>query len=93
MELLHEINPNAHIVYLELYNPFYDIKELRDGSLEVQNWNEQAYALAHAYPNMTLIPTFDLFERTISSYLSSDHFHPNHDGYAQIAARIVQSLE
>jgi lysophospholipase L1-like esterase len=93
VELLHEINPNAHIVYLELYNPFYDIKELRDGSLEVQNWNQQAYALTHAYPNMTLIPTFDLFERTLSSYISSDHFHPNHDGYAQIAARIVQSLE
>lgn len=93
VELLHEINPNAHIVYIGLYNPFFDLKDLRDGSLEVQNWNQQAYMLAHVYPNMILIPTFDLFERTITGYLSSDHFHPNHDGYAQIASRIVQSLE
>ncbi|BBH19684.1 hypothetical protein Back11_10290 [Paenibacillus baekrokdamisoli] len=93
IELLHEINPQARIVYTGLYNPFYDLKDLRDGSLEVQQWNEQAYAFLHPYPNMTLIPTFDLFERTIASYISSDHFHPNHEGYAQIAARIVQSLE
>ncbi|MFC5648367.1 GDSL-type esterase/lipase family protein [Paenibacillus solisilvae] len=93
VDLLHEINPNAHVVYMGLYNPFFDIKELRDGSLEVQNWNQQAYSLIHSYPNMTMIPTFDLFERTLTAYISSDHFHPNHDGYAQIASRIVQSLE
>jgi lysophospholipase L1-like esterase len=69
------------------------VKDLREGSLEVQEWNEQAYALIHSYPNMTLVPTFDLFERTLSRYISSDHFHPNHDGYTQIAIRIVQSVE
>lgn len=90
---LHAINPNAQVVYVGLYNPFYDIPEYRGGSLQVQQWNERAYALLHQYPNMTMVPTFDLFENAIGRYLSSDHFHPNHDGYAQIAARIVQSLE
>lgn len=90
---LHAINPNAHVVYVGLFNPFYDIQEYRGGSLQIQQWNERAYALLHEYPNMTMVPTFDLFENTIGRYLSSDHFHPNHDGYAQIAARIVQSLE
>ncbi|WP_219837690.1 GDSL-type esterase/lipase family protein [Paenibacillus sp. R14(2021)] len=90
---LHEINPNAQVVYMGLYNPFYDLKDFRDGSLQIQQWNEQAYSVLHKYPNMTMIPTFDLFERTINTYLSSDHFHPNHDGYRQIAARIAQSLE
>ncbi|QHW34437.1 GDSL family lipase [Paenibacillus rhizovicinus] len=92
-KLLHGINPNAHIVYVGLYNPFYDIPDFRSGSLQIQSWNEQAYALLHRYTNMTMVPTFDLFENTISRYLSSDHFHPNHNGYVQIAARIVQSLE
>jgi lysophospholipase L1-like esterase len=93
LQQINEINPNAQVVYTGLYNPFYDVKDLREGSLEVQEWNEQAYALIHSYPNMTLVPTFDLFERTLSRYISSDHFHPNHDGYTQIAIRIVQSLE
>jgi lysophospholipase L1-like esterase len=93
VKLLHGLNPNAQIVYVGLYNPFYDIPDFRAGSLQIQHWNEQAYAQLHQYSNMTLVPTFDLFENTISRYLSSDHFHPNHSGYAQIAARIVQSLE
>ncbi|ACT01873.1 GDSL-type esterase/lipase family protein [Paenibacillus sp. JDR-2] len=90
---LHAINPNAQVVYVGLYNPFYDIPEYRGGSLQIQQWNDRAYALLHQYPNMTMVPTFDLFENAIGRYLSSDHFHPNHDGYAQIAARIVQSME
>ncbi|WP_336785819.1 GDSL-type esterase/lipase family protein [Paenibacillus sp. MMO-177] len=90
---LHAINPNAQVVYVGLYNPFYDIPEYRSGSLQIQQWNERAYALLHQYPNMTMVPTFDLFENAIGRYLSSDHFHPNHNGYAQIAARIVQTLE
>ncbi|MBM7563471.1 GDSL-type esterase/lipase family protein [Paenibacillus sacheonensis] len=92
-KLLHDINPNAHVVYVGLYNPFYDIPDFRAGSLQIQAWNEQAYALLHQYGNMSMVPTFDLFEQTIGRYLSSDHFHPNHIGYAQIASRIAQSLE
>ncbi|GLX70809.1 GDSL-type esterase/lipase family protein [Paenibacillus glycanilyticus] len=90
---LHLINPNAQVVYVGLYNPFYDIEEFRSGSLQIQQWNERVYTLLHEYPNMTMVPTFDLFENTIDRYLSSDHFHPNHAGYQQIATRIVQSLE
>ncbi|CAH1195935.1 hypothetical protein PAECIP111893_00781 [Paenibacillus plantiphilus] len=93
IKALNEINPNATIVYVGMYNPFYDLKDLKDGSLEVQKWNQQAYEMIHQYPNMMMVPTFDLFEKSIERYLSSDHFHPNNEGYAQIAARIVQSLE
>jgi len=89
---LYAINSTAKIVYLGLYNPFYDIKELRSGSLEVQQWNEKAYALLHRYPNMIMVPTFDLFEGKIADYLSDDHFHPNHNGYERVASRILDSL-
>lgn len=89
---LNHINPDAQMVYVGLYNPFYDLDELRDGSLEVQQWNKRAYEMIHDYPNMQLIPTFDLFEKKIGNYLSSDHFHPNHEGYKAIAVRIIQSL-
>lgn len=89
---LNIINKNAQIVYIGLYNPFYDIEVLRNGSLDVQQWNKEAYAILHTYPNMMMIPTFDLFEGKITDYLSPDHFHPNQQGYERIAARIVESL-
>lgn len=90
---LHSINANATIIYIGLYNPFYDIEELRSGSLEVQQWNEEAYSILHSYPNMMMIPIFDLFEGKIGNYLSSDHFHPNGQGYERIADRILESLK
>lgn len=89
---LNRINPQAQIVYVGLYNPFFDLEELKDGSLEVQEWNRQAYEMLHKYPTMMMVPTFDLFENRIGQYLSSDHFHPNHEGYQAIAARMLQSL-
>ncbi len=93
IDRLHEINPEASVVYVGLYNPFYDIPELRTGSLVVQDWNREAYGMLQRYPNMTLVPTADLFETAISRHLSQDRFHPNGDGYAAIAERIAQTLE
>ncbi|RCW51028.1 GDSL-type esterase/lipase family protein [Paenibacillus prosopidis] len=90
---LHSINANATIIYIGLYNPFYDIEELRSGSLEVQQWNKEAYTVIQSYPNMMMIPVFDLFEWNIGNYLSSDHFHPNGQGYERIADRILESLK
>lgn len=89
---LNRINSTAKIVYVGLYNPFYDIEELRIGSLQVQQWNAEAYSLLHSYPNMIMIPTYDLFEGKIGDFLSNDHFHPNHQGYGKIASRILDSL-
>jgi lysophospholipase L1-like esterase len=90
---LHAINPDARIIYVGLYNPFYGVPELRAGSETVQAWNGGAYRLLSRYPGATLVPTYDLFEQTIEQYLSGDSFHPNGAGYAAIAQRIVQSIE
>jgi lysophospholipase L1-like esterase len=93
LKAIAEINPQAQVIYIGLYNPFYDMKELRSASLQVMHWNDEAYRMVHANPGWMMVPTFDLFENTIGSYLSSDHFHPNHDGYTQIAQRVVQGIE
>ncbi|WP_028561217.1 GDSL-type esterase/lipase family protein [Paenibacillus pinihumi] len=91
-KLVNEANPDAQIVYVGLYNPFYPIPELREGSLQVQKWNDEAYRLSFSYPHMKLVPVFDLFEDPGGTYLASDRFHPNGEGYAHIAERIVQML-
>lgn len=90
---LRKINPNARLVYMGLYNPFYDVPEARQFSAQIMNWNDHAHAIATADGNATVVPTYDLFESNVKAYLSSDHFHPNGQGYERIAERIVQALE
>ena len=89
---LRKINPNARIVYIGLYNPFYDVTEARTFSERILEWNEYAHKITDADGNATVVPVYDLFESNVKAYLSSDHFHPNAQGYERIAQRIVQAL-
>lgn len=93
MTRLAALNPQAKIVYVGVYNPFYDLPEMRPASVHVQEWNEQAFRFASRFDNMVVVPTFDLFQFNFDKYMYSDHFHPNADGYARIADRVVQALE
>ncbi|WP_084146917.1 GDSL-type esterase/lipase family protein [Paenibacillus wynnii] len=89
-----EINPEARIYFLGLYNPFGDIPELRvPGNQAVTAWNNAAMDIINTHNNMTLVPTFDLFHNHLGKYLSTDHFHPNGDGYQRIADRIIQAVQ
>ncbi|WP_052714194.1 GDSL-type esterase/lipase family protein [Paenibacillus dauci] len=93
LDRLAKINPDAQIIYLGLYNPFGDLKELRiPGNQAVSAWNMKAAGITNTNEHMMVIPTFDLFQNNLDQYLSADHFHPNGDGYEQIATRIVQSI-
>ncbi|XID94380.1 GDSL-type esterase/lipase family protein [Paenibacillaceae bacterium WGS1546] len=92
-EKIRSLNPHARIVYIGLYNAFYDMPAIRREAGEiVARWNEHALSLAMADGNATVVPTYDLFEIHLGKYLSSDHFHPNEDGYARMAERVVQAL-
>ncbi|WP_434750621.1 GDSL-type esterase/lipase family protein [Paenibacillus amylolyticus] len=89
-----EINPNAQIAYIGLYNPFGNVKELeKPGNAVVAAWNDAAMSILNNEDKMTLVPTFDLFENHLDEYLSSDHFHPNGLGYQQMAVRIAQEYQ
>ncbi|BBI33270.1 GDSL-type esterase/lipase family protein [Cohnella abietis] len=88
-----QLNPTARIVYVGLYNAFYDLPKMRAATEVVALWNEYAHSLAEKDGNATVVPTYDLFEHNLTQYLSSDHFHPNAKGYTRISDRIVQALQ
>ncbi|KRE59427.1 GDSL-type esterase/lipase family protein [Paenibacillus sp. Soil750] len=91
---INQANPKATLLYIGLYHPFLDLDPSRQGSLTVQRWNNGVFKLTNKYPQMLIVPTYDLFEQNLIKYLSSaDHFHPNGDGYERIADRIVQILK
>ncbi|WNS44570.1 GDSL-type esterase/lipase family protein [Paenibacillus sp. MMS20-IR301] len=93
LERIAEINPQAQIYYVGLYNPFGDIADLLvPGNQAVTAWNNAAMDIINTHSNMTLVPTFDLFNRHLDKYLSNDHFHPNGDGYQRMSERIVQAV-
>jgi lysophospholipase L1-like esterase len=83
-------NPNAVICYVGLYHPFLDLDTKREGPPIIQKWNTAALEIANRYPNVIVVPTYDLFELNLNKYLYTDHFHPNQDGYARIAERVAQ---
>lgn len=85
-------NPGARIMYVGLYHPFLDLDSNRAGAPVIQSWNTGAFDLASRYPNITVVPTYDLFQLNVNKYLYTDHFHPNQQGYERIARRIVDIL-
>lgn len=93
LEKITEINPNAQIYYMGLFNPFGDIPDLLvPGNQAVAMWNNAAMEIINKHSNMTLVPTFDLFNKHLNKYLSTDHFHPNGDGYQRIGERFIQAI-
>ncbi|MCK8486974.1 GDSL-type esterase/lipase family protein [Paenibacillus sp. MBLB2552] len=88
-----KINVQALLVYVSLYNPFSDLEGMREiGNDAVARWNAMAMNALGDYEGTLVVPTYDLFTQNSSRYLSSDHFHPNGDGYQAIAERMAQGI-
>ncbi|MGL4820118.1 MAG: GDSL-type esterase/lipase family protein [Bacilli bacterium] len=86
---LRELNPDAPIYWLALYNPFETITQLKQASPLVQEWNNILAQGALQHNDVYVVPTFDLFQGTGKSLLYSDVFHPNTRGYALMADRLA----
>src|ERR1051326_8293794 len=83
-------NPTARIFLVGLYTPFVSAPFGKRLSFFVNRWNAQVTERFANDPNFTLVETSDLFSHR--DRLSFDRFHPNDEGYALIAHRIVESL-
>jgi len=85
--------PASPIRVLGLYDPFEErAAPSRLGASVILGWNEVIQETAISFTDVVVVPCFDLFERRVDR-LALDHFHPNRDGYALIAARFLQVLE
>ncbi|WCK55885.1 GDSL-type esterase/lipase family protein [Aneurinibacillus sp. Ricciae_BoGa-3] len=87
------INPRATLLYMGLYNAFYDLPNASETSRVVQQWNEGAQSILYQHPRDIFVATDDLFRLNLRKYLSSDHFHPNREGYKRIGLRMAQAVE
>ena len=87
---LREANPGARIAVLGLYDPFGDDRAGgRLGASVVLQWNELIAETALGFPNVVVVPTFDLFQGR-PDRLSADRYHPNAGAYGEIAKRVLQ---
>jgi lysophospholipase L1-like esterase len=86
-------NKTAPIFLFSLYDPYSDLGDRELTSKTVLAWNQTMQNTASKTSNVIIIPTFDLFQLNPGKYLSSDHFHPNHQGYQRFAARLLQVMQ
>jgi lysophospholipase L1-like esterase len=102
LETLRAENATAPILLLGLYDPFGSTGPFgsaqssdgqtgaaRLGASVVLQWNALAQETALAFPGVTVVPTFDLFQGR-PDRLSADRYHPSGAAYALIAERMLQ---
>ncbi|MFM1653983.1 GDSL-type esterase/lipase family protein [Brevibacillus sp. B_LB10_24] len=87
------LNTRAPIIYTSLYNPFGDTGAAAESASAVLDWDHQAGKIAAQFSDVLAVPTYDLFAHKEKTYLYSDHFHPNTDGYQRMAERILQAIK
>lgn len=86
-------NPDAVIVFLELYNPLSpddSMYALADPLLP--KWNLKIYEVASQYPESVVVETTKVINGKHLDHLSPDGVHPNSAGYTAIAGQILYQL-
>jgi lysophospholipase L1-like esterase len=89
---IRQSNQHAKIYAIGYYNPFHNVQGLDASSSFVSRWNQLLEQAVLQVQNAYVIPTFDLFYNEESKYLYTDHFHPNKNGYLEIAQRLSEKL-
>lgn len=90
---IREQNAEAPIFIFGLYNPFADLQNEGETSPLIREWNQTLQEVAGGFPQVIVVPTFDLFQLNTTAYLYTDHFHPNQEGYRRMAERLLPLLQ
>lgn len=94
LHYVRQLNPQAPIIALGLYNPFSLITvESQEVETIVTNWNESMETTLEEFENTCFVPVQDLFYTNTNLVYHTDFFHPNANGYESIAGRMTRSME
>ncbi|WP_101842253.1 SGNH/GDSL hydrolase family protein [Halobacillus sp. Marseille-P3879] len=87
-------NPDASIYLIGLYNPFNQYFDNIPALSQIMNeWNNVSEEVVEDHSNASFIPIEDVFENNESELLwEEDHFHPNEEGYKQMAERVLEYI-
>jgi lysophospholipase L1-like esterase len=88
------LNPNATIVFLELYNPFSpdnQVYSIADQLLP--KWNVNIYEAAKPYSSSIVVETTKVINGESQQNLSPDGVHPNAMGYSAISEQIIYQFK
>lgn len=89
---IREINPEAQITLIGLYNPFMNMfNNMEELDEIVEAWNEESKQILNRYENTSFVEIADLFEES-EGLLYKDEFHPNEKGYKLIADRVYKTI-
>ncbi|GAB2542586.1 SGNH/GDSL hydrolase family protein [Gracilibacillus alcaliphilus] len=94
LEHMTEIQPEARIYLLGIFNPF----EMYFGEIEeldriVTQWNNTSLQVTNQFEQARFIPMQDIFQHTNGDVFAEDNFHPNHSGYQLMADRVITYLQ
>jgi lysophospholipase L1-like esterase len=89
-----KLNPNATIVFLELYNPLSpndQVYQLADQLLP--KWNVKIYEVANQYPLSMVVETTKVINGEQRQNLAPDGVHPNSSGYTAISEQMIYQFK
>ena len=91
---IRQLNPDAPIVILGLYNPFSIVTdEANEFDEIIKDWNQAITNFAYSDMNACYVHVEDLFKTNENMVYHTDFFHPNSKGYEQMMQRILDSLQ
>lgn len=91
---IHQLNPKATLVFLELYNPlsptdqFYTIADKL-----LPKWNINIYEIANHYSSSIVVETTKVINGKKLQNLSPDGVHPNSAGYTAISEQMIYQFK
>ncbi|KAB7704232.1 hypothetical protein F9802_18245 [Bacillus aerolatus] len=89
-----QANPDATIVFLEMYNPLkqdHEYYSLADQLLP--KWNVKIYEIAHQLNHTIVLETTKVINSRHLQYLSADGVHPNSLGYQALSKQMLKQLK
>lgn len=93
-EKISQLNPDATIVFLELYNPMpadHQFYSLADKLLP--KWNLMIYEVANNTPSAVVVQTTKVINSDNLQNLYSDGVHPSISGYSAISNQMLEQFK